>query len=743
MIDSSAEMGAGNPPGNGKRYRFGPFELDARTGELRKGGVKVRLQDQPFQILKLLLDRPGEAISREQIQSLLWPDNTTVEFDHGINAAVRRLRVALADSAEEPRYIETLARRGYRFLIPVEHQSADSQPENAEASTSEPENGAGQGHTEPLTVPPPKTPVTPPRGESPASRARTVRRVSLICAAVLVVGTLMFISVRTQVRQNASSSGILVPAGFKIIGRPAISPDGLQLAAAVEDAARHRQLWVESFQTGESRFLKGTDGAAGPFWSPNGQSLAFVAGNEFKRISLTWGGVERVYAAVTTLPGAWAANGTILFCPGPRMPLFTLESEHGTLPVTRKEAGETLGHTSPAFVDDGQRFVFLVPNAAEQKSAVYVASVGSFDRKLLLTDASEIGYAPPDNLLYLRDGVLHARRFDFSRGVAIAQEKRVDLGAERAHVNTFSMSMNGSLIVQFAVRDAKSDLVWRARDGTITGSAGQPGVRWQVTLAPDESAAAINERGPSGRGGIELWRFGGSSAATLTPDATHVLDAVWSPDSRSIAYQIYGREKTVLMVRRLDQPEPRVLLDDGYSNYPDDWSPDGKWILCRRTANIVFRIAPDGKSGPEILFNGDHLLDQLRFSPDGRWIAYNSDESGRAEVYVARFPKMDDVRQVSREGGCQPLWRKDGKELFYLNPDGKLFSVDFAHGPESKPAAPRQLFQSRVVVNAIIAQYAVTGDGNRFLLLEPHAGSEGEPSDQPLLLLRNWAARLQ
>jgi WD40 repeat protein len=626
----------------------------------------------------------------------------------------------------------------------VEHQCEDSQPENAEASISEPEKGAGQGHTEPLTVPPPETPAVPAApGEIPASRARTVRRVYLVGAAVLVVGMLTFVSVRTQVRQNETASSVLIPPGFKIIGRPAISPDGLQIAAAVEDAARHRQLWVESFQTGESRFLKGADGAAGPFWSPDGQSLAFVAGNEFKRISLTRGRVERVYAAVTTLPGAWAGNGTILYCPGPRMPLFTLETEHGTLPVTRKEAGETLGHTSPAFVDDGQRFVFLVPNAAEQKSAVYVASVGSFDRKLLLADASEIGYAPPDNLLYLRDGVLHARRFDFSRGLALGQEMRVDLGAGGARVNTFSVSMNGSLIVQFAVRDPKSDLVWRARDGKITGSTGQPGLRWQVTLAPDESAAAINGRGPSGEGRLELWRFGASSVVTLTPGTAHVLDGVWSPDSRSIAYQIYGREKTVLMVRRLDQPEARVLLDDGYSNYPDDWSPDGKWILCRRTANIVFKIAPDGKSGPEMLLNGDHLLDQLKFSPDGRWIAYNSDESGRAEVYVARFPKMDDVRQVSRDGGCQPLWRKDGKELFYLDPDGKLFSVDFADGPESKPAAPRQLFQSRVVVNAIIAQYAVTGDGNRFLLLEPHAGSEGEPSDGPLLLLRNWAARLQ
>jgi hypothetical protein len=560
--------------------------------------------------------------------------------------------------------------------------------------------------------------------------------------AIAVLATVSILSVPADPRRLNLTSTVSIPAGFRIVGRPVISPDGSQLAAVLEGAVRHRQLWVLSLGTGTSRFLRDTDGASGPFWASDGLALGFVAGNEFKRVSLNSGLVSRVYAAISSAPGAWGADGTIIYCPGPRMPLFVLATEHGTVPATRKEPGETLGHISPHFIDEGHRFVFLAPGLQPEKSAVYVASLGSFDRQLLLTDATEIGYAPPDNLLYLREGVLLTRRFDFSRGIPIGQERQVQLGINGLHVSTFSVSMNGTLVVQLAPRHPDSDLVWRTREGKMTGSVGRSGVRWQVTLAPDEYAAAINMPSQAGNSRVELLRFG-ALPVNLTGDGAHVLDAVWSPDSRSIAYQIYGREKTVIMVRRLDQPEPRVLLDDGFSNYPDDWSPDGKWILCRRTANIVFTIAPDGTGGPHILLNGDHILDQLKFSPDGKWIAYNSDESGRTDVYIARFPKMDDVRQVSHDGGCQPLWRKDGKELFYLDPDGKLFSVAFPQGPGSKPSAPRMLFQSGVVVNSIISQYAVTGDGNRFLMLELGGASEHESSDGPLMLVKNWAARQQ
>jgi hypothetical protein len=192
------------------------------------------------------------------------------------------------------------------------------------------------------------------------------------------------------------------------------------------------------------------------------------------------------------------------------------------------------------------------------------------------------------------------------------------------------------------------------------------------------------------------------------------------------------------MMRHLDQPDSKVLLDDGYSNYPDDWSPDGKWLLCRRTGNIVFTLASNGTGKPHILHESSGELDQLRFSPDGKWVAYNSDESGREEVYAARFPEMDHTRQLSQEGGCQPMWRKDGKELFYLGPEGKVFSVNLQTGSALGAGVPRLLFQSSVAVSCLIAQYAVTGNGQKFLMIEPVANSVTESAG--LQLVRNWDA---
>ena len=738
-------MGGMGPIDDGARYRFGPFDLDTHTGELRKHGVRIQLQNQPFQILALLVARSGEIVPRVEIQGLLWPDNTTVEFDHGINAAIRRLRVALGDSAEEPHYIETVARRGYRFLVPVVRDRPSVHPDAAEAAAlPAPSAGIGEEPDEPVADPRPGTPEERPATGRTLGRvvSRTAYLISAAALVIVVLSAAFILHSRAPVRLPNQASSVSIPPGFRIVGRPVISPDGSQLAAALDGAARQRQLWVVPLATGAGRFLPGTEGASGPIWAPDGRYLGFVAGNEFKRVSLASGLVRRIYAAISSAPGAWAADGTILYCPGPRMPIFVLDSDHGTVPATRREPGETLGHISPHFVDGGRRFVFLAPGLQPDKSAVYAASLGSLDRRLLLTDAAEIGFAPPDTLLYLRDGVLLARRFDFSSGVPIGPERQVQLGIDGQHVSTFTVSRNGALVVQLAPPHPESDLVWRTREGKIISVVGAPGVRWQVTLAPDESAAAINLPGRTGSAHLDLLRFG-ASPFNLTGEGTHVLDAVWSPDSRSIAYQIYGREKTVIMVRRLDQPEPRVLLDDGFSNYPDDWSPDGRWILCRRTANIVFTIAPDGAGGPHILLNGDHILDELKFSPDGKWIAYNSDESGRTDVYLARFPQMDEARQISRAGGCQPLWRKDGKELFYLDQDGNLFSVAFPQGPASKASAPRMLFQSGVVTNSIISQYAVTADGKRFLMLELHAGSEHESSDGPLVLVKNWAARQQ
>jgi len=225
-----------------------------------------------------------------------------------------------------------------------------------------------------------------------------------------------------------------------------------------------------------------------------------------------------------------------------------------------------------------------------------------------------------------------------------------------------------------------------------------------------------------------------------------VLDPIWSPNSLKLVYQIYLGNKTRIMILTLGERSPKVLLDDGRANFPDDWSPDGKWILGRRWVvmkSSVIQWAADGSAPPKVLLETMHRLDQFQFSPDGEWVAYNSDESGSWEVYVARFPSMSDPKPVSSAGGCQPIWRKDGKELFYIALDGKVMSVPLVMGATLQAATPEMLFPSNVPVECVRTQYAVGANGQKFLLVESEQTMDPLEAREPLHVVINWQATLR
>jgi eukaryotic-like serine/threonine-protein kinase len=454
---------------------------------------------------------------------------------------------------------------------------------------------------------------------------------------------------------------------------------------------------------------------------------------------------SRIIGSFGGAGGAWNIDNSALYGSNRFGPLYRLNAYEGGVsePVTRLAEGESFGHTSPQLLPDGRHFLFVAPNRDLNKSAVYLATLGSFDRRLMLTGVNGVEYAPPDYLLFLRSGAIVVQRFDFDRARPIGEPKHAAGGGESAGVADFSVSQLGVLAYRRGARGVRADLVWRGKDGQAQGRAGEPAPYWQVFLSPDNLRAAVN----TGEAGstLAVLQLDNHVLSTVAsgpqPSPFSVLDGIWSPDSRTLAYQLYGRSKTQILTRRLDEPSPRLLLDDGNSNYPDSWSPDGKWILGRRTGNSVIAVPVDGSGPLRTLRDAEYFMDQLQFSPDGKWVAYNSDQSGQWEVYVARFPEMDRVRQLSTQGGCQPIWRNDGKELFYLAPDAKLMSVALAGGPASRGDAPHTLFRSNVLVNCIFAQYAAAADGQKFLMIEPRIGDESE-SPGPLHVLTDWKAGL-
>jgi len=697
-------------------YRMGPFELDARAGELRKHGVRVRLQEQPLRILEMLLLRRGQVVLREEIREKLWTDGTSVEFDRGINAAIRRLRTALGDSAKTPRYIETCGRRGYRLMASVE-AGVPTADLNALA----------------------QAPTSPAAGRADRRESGHRRIFAWVAAGVLTLTVLLLASLNWGPWPLGTAERSLVvfpPVGSRFSGDLAVSADGRQLAAPVVDSSGTSKLWVRSLSGGSGRVVGDTEGAARPFWYAGREWVGFFSRHQLYLVRSSGGPAQRIFAALGQSGGAWNADGTILFGPDRTGPLYQITpGVSSPVPATRLAEDESLGHTAPQFLEDGRRFLYLAATADPRQSSVFLGALDSPVRQRLLTGVSQIGYAPPDYLLFVRDGRLLARRFDFQRAEPVGPEQTLVTG------NVVAFSASRDVLAYLASpRVNINRLVRYTKDGRLLHPIGEPDRYAEVFVSPDGKQAAVNlERGSSK---LSLLRLDNEQMRAVASGPETLLDGVWSPDGKQLAYQVYGRQRTRIMVLNLADGFSRLLLDDGESNYPDAWSPDGKWILGRRTGGTVILLAADGKSRPQVLLDAPYLIDQMQFSRNGQWVVYNSDESGRWEVYAARFPKMDQAHKISEGGGCQPIWSPDGQQLFYLGLEGGVLSVRMTVGSVVPVGPARKLFQSKVKVNCSIAQYGVISNGDEFLAIEPAAEASQTDPGEPVRVQVNWIQRL-
>jgi predicted Ser/Thr protein kinase len=575
-------------------------------------------------------------------------------------------------------------------------------------------------------------------------------------AALAVAGlvlSLVWRGFRQAAPQPAAVHFLLPPpAGYAFGDRVAVSPDGSRLAAVVFDASHTTRLWVRSLSSPtDEKILPDTDGAEMPFWSVDSQSIGFFARGMLKTISALGGPSQPLNKVWSPSGGSWNAEGTIIFCPDYRGVLHRVPAQGGSSwAVTRLGQEDRSGHLWPRFLPDGRHFLFQSRNRTDSRPGIYIGSLDSPDARVLLPDASTPDFAPPDYLLFVRAGSPMAQRFDFAGARPLAEAVRV---AGQVHVVTpepggasFSVSRNGVLVYgSGASADGTTRLRWRGRDGRQLGLPVLPGIYEYVYLAPNETQASVIQRRDDLLN-LWLWPFETNIPSQLTFETDSVLDPIWSPDSRKLVYQIYRQNKTRLMMLTLGERSPKVLLDDGLANFPDDWSPDGRWILGRRLVGMkhsVIQWAADGSTPPKVRLETMCRLDQFQFSPDGEWVAYNSEESGRWEVYVARFPSMSDPKPVSSAGGCQPIWRRDGRELFYLALDGKVMTVPLVMGATLQAATPETLFPSSVPLNCVRTQYAVGANGQKFLLVESEQIVDPLEAREPLHVVSSWQATLR
>jgi Tol biopolymer transport system component/tRNA A-37 threonylcarbamoyl transferase component Bud32 len=540
-------------------------------------------------------------------------------------------------------------------------------------------------------------------------------------------------------------------------GPPVISPDGTHIVFSAH-AQGKQQLFLRSMDNLTPQPIPGTDDATFPFWSPDSGSIGFFADAKLKRMDIGGGPATIICDAPIGRGASWGPNGTIVFSPQFSSPIYQVSATGGTSAPITKLTDKYTTHRWPAFLPDGKHFVYLAANHAAPTvgdTAVFWASLDGKQNKLVVSTPSSAVYAS-GYLLFVRQNALMAQRFDPSSGELEGQasvlndDVQVDSSVWRG---TFSASDNGTMVYQPGMAGGAMQLTWFDNHGREIGHLGEPDDYYQVELSPDgnKAAAAI------GSFSYVIWVYDlkQNTRTRLTFGPSVYVSPIWSHDGKQIAYMRGGvSTQQALLVKAADgSGEEKKLLDTGaYQGLQSglcDWSPDGRYILyIAGTASVgngtdiwALPLFGDRKPFAYIAAPGNQLYAQ--FSPDGRWVAYSSDESGTLEVYVAPFPWTGAKWQVSNGGGVLPRWRRDGKQIFFLRMgSASTFGADVdGDGSSFEVGAVHTLYNvNNLSPNTAGQQYSVTGDGQRFLQITTGDTGKGR---RPLNVIQNWTLQLQ
>ena len=532
----------------------------------------------------------------------------------------------------------------------------------------------------------------------------------------------------------------------------AVSPNGHTIAATgYKESARKSVIWIYEVGSQEARPLADTDGASFPFWSADGKSLGFFADGKLKKLDMEGGPVQTLCDAPSGRGGTWNKDGVILFTPSGQLRggLYRIAASGGA-PTQITSPDTSSGQTSqrwPMFLPDGTHFLYMGFNVTMQNdaNAIFVGSLESKERRFVTRAIANAAYAAPGYLLYYRDKTLFAQRFDSGKfelkGEPAPILTEVEYQARVGRVG-FSATDSGLLVAQNSGAVSFSQLIWFDRKGNQLGVVGKPELYANVSLAPDGKSAAVDKTDTANQN-IDVWIYDlqrdGSKRMTFDP----AIDAmpVWSPDGSRLAFSSSRQNFFNLYLKGADgAQEEKPIQHVNADEYPSDWSRDGKFILYNRGPELWSLTLPEMKSAA--FLKTPSTLKNAHYSPDGKWVAYASNESGKWEVYVTSFPAAQGKWQVSSGGGEQPRWRGDGKELFYLSSDGKVMSVPVTEGANFDVGAPVPLFQANPrepVGTSEQLFYDVSRDGQRFLINTEVKQREVEP----MTVILNWAARLK
>jgi len=533
----------------------------------------------------------------------------------------------------------------------------------------------------------------------------------------------------------------------------ALSPDGRTLAIVAYSAqANNYVLWTNEVGGRQTNSLAGTQGASYPFWSPDGKFIGFFADGKLKKVDASGGQTQVLCDAPNGRGGAWNRDGVILFTPDALQGLFRVSSWGGSpVELTKPDSSRfQASHRWPVFLPDGKHFLYLASNFSGQLeyNAIFLGSLDSQETRLLVNTSANAAYAEPGYLLYLRDNALVAQPFDRRRYVLSGEPRTLNddvLYTPLVDRAVFSVSSGGVLVTQTGKGAALSQLMWFDRSGKPAGAVGVPGSYNNVRLSPDGRRIATDQTDTDGRN-IDIWVHEPvrRMVTRLTFDPSLDEAPIWSPDGKQILFTSNRKQLGFhFYLKNADGSgfeEEVADLGPGLLANAWDWSRDGKYALIRKGIELWYFSWSERVAKP--LLQAKWTARNAQFSPDGRWVAYASNETGRMEIYVSAFPTANGKWQVSSAGGQEPRWRQDGRELFYLSAEGKLMAVAVTAGASFEAGFPTVLFQThrRQPVSAQdFFSYDVSGDGQKFLI----ATRVDEANSAPLTVLLNWTSEME